>query len=139
VFIDSSVLIAAAISSGGYARDLINAGLRHELVLVWSDLVVAETERNLQAKAPAAVAVFDLFRSSLTIETAVPDSRTTLRAAGIIDPKDAPIVAAAVAGAASTIASFDRRHLLAFRHEILAEFGIVVATPDEVIGDLRAP
>ncbi|MEZ4522034.1 MAG: PIN domain-containing protein [Thermomicrobiales bacterium] len=137
VFVDSSVIIAASISSGGYARDLINAGLQHEVVLIWSDLVMEETERNLRAKAPAAVPIFQAFRQTAQIEVASADRQTTQRAEETVDPKDAPIVAAAVAGGASWIASYDRRHLLAYRDEIQSEFGVIVATPDEIFRQLR--
>ena len=54
VFIDSSVLIAAAISTKGTARDLIMKSFRGELKMIVSDLVIEETQRNLEDKAPEA-------------------------------------------------------------------------------------
>lgn len=136
VFIDSSVLIAASISSRGTARDLVNAGIRGEITLLWSQLVITETERNLNAKAPAALSAFDRFRDAVGFEIATPDPHAVQRAAKIVDAKDAPIVAAAVAASATWIASYDRRHLLAFQPEIQAEFGVLVATPDEIMSHL---
>jgi hypothetical protein len=49
------VLIAAAISSTGAARELIVASLRREVLLSLSSLVLQETARNLARKAPAAL------------------------------------------------------------------------------------
>lgn len=46
VFLDSSVLIAAAISPKGYASDLITKSFRGELKVIVSDLVIEETQRN---------------------------------------------------------------------------------------------
>ena len=62
VFVDSSVFIAAAISPTGSARQLVLRGLRSEIEMVTSELVYQETERNLERKAPEAVASFQLFR-----------------------------------------------------------------------------
>ncbi len=62
VFVDSSVLMAAAISGTGAARDLILAGLRGQFTLQISSLVLEETERNLADKAPAALPLLIQFR-----------------------------------------------------------------------------
>ena len=56
VFVDSSVLIAAAISVNGAARDLLLRGFRCDLLLYISDDVLTETERNLTRKAPEFLA-----------------------------------------------------------------------------------
>jgi predicted nucleic acid-binding protein len=48
VFIDSSVLIAAAISFRGSARELLNAGIVGDYQLFASQLVLTECERNIQ-------------------------------------------------------------------------------------------
>jgi predicted nucleic acid-binding protein len=136
VFIDSSVIIAASISARSYARDLIAAGLRGEVTLIWSDLVSTKTERNLQTKAPNAMPAFRRFRDRLHIESITPDPAIIRQAEAVIDPKDVPIVAAAIAGGADWIASYDRRYLLSFMQEILDAFGIATAPPDEILTNL---
>lgn len=65
VFIDSSVLIAASISSTGSARDLLYQGLEGNLVLYVSDVVLEESERNILLKAPNALKDFDIFKTHL--------------------------------------------------------------------------
>ena len=50
VFLDASVLIAAAISPRGHARDLVLQGLRGEWSIYLSSLVLEETQRNSRTK-----------------------------------------------------------------------------------------
>lgn len=56
--------------------------------------------------------------------------------AGTVEAKDAPIVAAAIAANASFLATYDRKHLLAKKAEIGGRFGIMVATPDDILAAL---
>ncbi len=115
----------------------MNAGIRNEASLILSNLVITETVRNLTAKVPEALVDFDRFRETVNFEIAIPDPKVIKLAGQIIDYKDAPIVAAAVAGSANWLASYDRRHLLEFKTEIRSKFGIIVVPPDEVISHLR--
>lgn len=133
VFIDSSVLIAAAISERGSARDLILAGLRGEFTLCTSPLVLEETERNLWRKAPAAVPAYDAFRQALAANLVQPGKTLLLRAAKVVELKDAPIVAGAIRARAPYLATYDRKHLLNHREPIKAHFGVTVAFPGEVL------
>ena len=64
VLIDSSVLFSAALSPKGSADDLIQAGIRGEVKLAISSFLLAETERNLAAKASSGFAGFQAFRDS---------------------------------------------------------------------------
>lgn len=132
VFLDSSVLIAAAISSSGSARDLLNHGFRGEYELIISSDVIAECERNLQAKASAALPLFSAFLTLLP-NRSEPGKDQVIEAARFIEAKDAPIVAAAVAAGATYLVSYDRRHMLAQADVIHAQFRIIVTTPDEVL------
>lgn len=140
VFIDSSVFIAAAISPSGSARELLFLGLNKELVLSVSSLVLEETERNLSKKAPQALTAFRLVEATANLGVVEPSRAQVLRAARVVDIKDAPIVAGAVRARAEYLATYDRRHLLSARAEIQAAFGVTTATPDEVIsGGTRTP
>lgn len=55
LFIDSSVLFAAAYSSHGHARDLLLMAARKKVILVVSPLMLEETRRNLEESAPETV------------------------------------------------------------------------------------
>lgn len=133
VFIDSSVLIAAAISPKGSARDLILSSFRGEVKVVISDLVLEEVERNLSKKTPKALPAFQLFKEVLNPEIVSPKKSLVQKVAKIVDIKDAPIVAGAVQAKADYLVSFDRKHILQHKEDIEANFKIKVSTPDEVI------
>ena len=133
VFIDSSVLIAAAISPTGSARDLIKGSFRNKSKIVVSDLVLEETERNLTNKAPKALPTLQLFLEVLNPEVVSPSKSLVLKVSRVVDPKDAPIVAGAVSAKTDYLVSFDRKHLLQHKQEIEANFKVKVVTPDEVV------
>lgn len=133
VFLDSSVLIAAAISAQGRARDLILEGLRGHCKLHLSTFVIRETERNLAKKQPKALPVFEIFRAALLSSITDPSTSLVLQIAEVIKPKDAPIVAGAIAAQATYLTTYDRKHLLQEKDQINRRFGLIVATPDEVL------
>ncbi len=136
VFIDSSVFIAAAISSTGAARQLIERGLRGEVELAVSDLVLEETERNLERKAPRAVPLFRFLVGVLPLTVVNPNDLLTAHAVEVVDPKDAPIVAAAVESGADWLATHDQRHLLNLSTQIAERLGVSVADPGRVVREL---
>ena len=57
-FLDSSVLIAASYSPAGASREIIRLAIPGAIILVTSDLVLEEVERNLAGKAPEALPAF---------------------------------------------------------------------------------
>ena len=132
-FIDSSVLIAAAISSAGSARDLIMKALRGELKAIISDLVLEETQRNLTNKASKALPALQLLLEVLNPEVVRPSKTLVLKVAKVVEAKDAPIVAGAISSKADYLVSFDRKHLLQHKKEIETNFKVKVVTPDEFI------
>lgn len=133
VFIDSSVLIAAAISARGSARDLLNAGILGEYQLVASQFVLTECERNIHQKAPLALRTFQLFAEALAPTIVRPSKQRVLEVARVVELKDAPIVAAAMEAGAAYLATYDYAHLLNHAPQIGAAFGITVATPSEIL------
>lgn len=132
VFLDSSVLIAATLSASGSARDLLNHGFRGAYALIISADVVAECERNMGVKAPAALPLLRVFLTLLPARSE-PSAEQVVDAAAFIEAKDAPIIPAAVAAGATFLVSYDRRHLLAQAAAIRERYGIVATTPDEVL------
>jgi predicted nucleic acid-binding protein len=133
VFLDASVLFAAALSATGSARDLVLAGARGAAELVVSNFVVIEVERNLQAKAPRAVPAFQVFQQAGIFTVRDPSSMLVAQVATIVEPKDAPIVAGAITASASYVASYDRKHLLSQAPLIAAHYQITVAIPNQVL------
>lgn len=130
VFLDSSVLFAAAYSVTGSAHNLLLAAIKGRVSLVLSPYVLTETERNILKRAPRAHPAFLRFRTALPYQLSQPPESLISDAARIVVAKDAPIIAAAVAGQATQVATYDRKDLLSNRQEILAAFGVTVATPE---------
>lgn len=133
VFIDSSVLFAAAISAQGAGRELLRRGFRGELDLHIGPEVLQETERNLSLKAPQGLDAFGALQDLLVAKVVNPPKSLVLAAAEIVAAKDAPIVAAAAEAGATYLATYDRKHLLRRREEVKARFGVTIALPDEVL------
>ncbi|MBA3450253.1 MAG: PIN domain-containing protein [Chloroflexia bacterium] len=136
VFVDASVLFSAARSPKGFARDLIEAGLRGQIELVLSPFVIEETRRNLSKKAPEALPLFEAFLAPDLIRVVQPSTALVAQVATVIVLKDAPVVAGAIVAEATLVATYDRKDLLSKRAEILAAFGVTVATPDEILANL---
>lgn len=135
VFLDSTVLIAAAISAHGHARELVVGGLagNRGLRLYLSTLVLRETERNLAKKQPKALPIFALFAETLSTAIVDPPKSLVLEVAKVVAVKDAPIVAGAISAQTGYLATYDRRHLLQLKAQIDTAFGVIVATPEEVL------
>lgn len=133
VFIDSSVLIAAAISPTGSARELINQGFTQKIALYISPDVVEEAQRNLERKAPQGLDYFYKIYRSLSYTLVKPKKRQIFKAAKIVIGKDAPIVAGALQSKADYLVTYDRKHLLQYKKDIRESFKIKVITPDELI------
>lgn len=133
VFIDSSVLMAAAISPKGRARDLINETFTQKMDLYVSAHVLEETERNLKLKAPHGLNYFYTSIQSLPLKMVKPTKKQVLKAAKTVVGKDAPILAGAISGKANHLVTYDQKHLLNHKEEIKTHFNLQVVTPDEII------
>jgi predicted nucleic acid-binding protein len=133
VFLDSSVLYAAAFSATGPARRLLLKGFAGHITLSLSDLVLEETKRNLAKNAPAALPAFTIIADLLLSAVTNPTKADVLKAAQIVHLKDAPIVAAAAKGKAHYLATHDVKHLLSHAQAIERAYGVVVLTPAELL------
>ena len=129
VFLDSSVLYAAAFSPTGPARRLLLKGLQERVTLCISDLVLEETKRNLAKNAPPALPYFTILADLLSPVSTNPTKADILRAAQIVHLKDAPIVAGAAKAKADYLATHDVKHLVAEAQAIERAYGIAVLSP----------
>ena len=139
IFLDSSAVIAGVISSTGAARALFLLSEAGSIDLVFSEQVIAETERSLARKVPRAL----------------PDFRQALKDAGqkivaattlvevqaclymISDPTDAPILAAAIKARAEFLVTLDRRHFLD-DPQVAEKSGLLIGTPGDALLWLRS-
>jgi putative PIN family toxin of toxin-antitoxin system len=132
VFVDTSVLFAAAYSATGSARDLIKLAIQGRVMLVISRDVADEVERNLSQKAPHTVQAYRSFLDILRFRGANPPPELIQSVAQYVVVKDAPIIAAAIAAKVNYLVTYDRQHLL--NHpEIAQKSGLKIVTPDVVV------
>jgi predicted nucleic acid-binding protein len=133
IFLDSSVLYAAAFSATGPARRLILKGLEGSIAFSLSDLVLEETKRNLKKNAPLALPYSNLLADLFSPFITNPTKAEVRKAAQIVHLKDALIVAAAAKAKADYLATHDVKHLLAHAQAIAAAYGIMVPPPAELL------
>jgi uncharacterized protein len=136
IFLDSSVLYAAAFSKRGPARRLILKGLEGSVALSLSDLVLEETKRNLTENAPLALPYFTLLADIFSPFITNPTKQDVRKAAQVVHLKDAPIVAAAAKAKVDYLATHDVKHLLSHAQAIEAAYGITVVAPAELLSIL---
>jgi predicted nucleic acid-binding protein len=133
IFLDSSVLYAAAFSPTGPARRLILKGIAGSITVAISDLVLEETKRNLTKNAPVALPYFTLLTDLFSPVIIRPTKAEVLKAAQIVHLKDAPIVAAAGKGNADYLATHDVKHLLTHAKAIERAYGLSVLPPAAIL------
>ncbi len=136
VFIDASVLFAAAKSATGASREIIRLAIRGEMRLVVSQFVLKEARRNLQAKAPEVVGDFDHLLDAASLEIVRPSKKEVQAAMAYTATKDAPIVAAAKKAQVDYLVSLDRRHLVGVP-ELPQRSGLKIILPEELLKEVR--
>jgi hypothetical protein len=125
------VLIAGVASTTGASHILLQLS---ELTLVdclTSQYAVNEAERNLLAKLPAAMPAFRLILRAAVEVIPDPPSSVVQSVANQAHAKDAPILAAAISGAADFLATFNVRH---FRPR---EIPPVILQPGKILAQIR--
>lgn len=138
VFVDTSVLFSGLHSASGAARDVLAAAARADLHLVVSSYVLGEVRRNLAEKSAVGSARLSIVIATGDLTLIDPDEGMIERVRELVDPKDAPVVAAAVVARVPIIATYDQRHLLSRAEEIRAAFGVEVLTPRDVLDRMAA-
>jgi len=127
VFLDSNVLLSGLFSDTGAPRlilDILSIDLP-VLKAVTGAYNLAEVEKNLQAKLPAAIPVFRSCLKLINIEIVpLPTKRDLLPLAGMTVEKDLPVIASALQGAADFLVTGDKKDLLRIKKNRLP-FSIV--------------
>ena len=67
-----------------------------------------------------------------------PDDDAIQRITRVVEPKDAPIIAAAIVAKAPIVTTYDQRHLLCRAAEIREAFGVEILTPRDVLDRMAA-
>jgi len=137
VFLDASVLFAAACSTTGASREIIRQGIRGRVKLVASELVFEGARRNLKFKAPEAVPDLETFHQAATIEMVRPSREEIEEAMVYTADKDAPVVAAARKAEVDYLVSLDREHLVEVS-EVVQRSGLAIVLPGDFLKKTRA-
>ena len=112
VFIDADVLFAAAASGSEHGASLVVLRLA-EITLIelyTSAQVITEVERNLSQKLPAALTLFRLLVEKSLQVLPDPASEQLVLYEGQADPKDLPILVAALDAEVEWFLTFNTRH-----------------------------
>lgn len=138
VFLDSSALIAGAISEAGAAHVLLNLGESGDIVLTVCELVIWESERALAKKAPGNLNDLRSLIKSAKLRIVENPTRKEVQANLylISDPNDVPILLAAMKAKVDYLATHNRRHFLD-DPDVSERSGIKIGTPGDVLAWLR--
>ena len=138
IFLDSSTLIAGAISASGAAHILLNLGESQDILLTVSELVILESERSMAKKSPSNLNdLRSLIKSSnLRIVDNPSHEEVEANLYLINDPNDVPILLAAMKAKADYLATHNRKHFLD-DPKVAEKSGLRISTPGDVLAWLR--
>ena len=138
IFLDSSALIAGAISESGAAHLLLNLGESQDIALTVSELVITESERAMAKKAPSNLNdLRSLIKSSnLRIVDNPAKEEVEANLYLINDPNDVPILLAAMKARVDYLVTHNRKHFLD-DPKVTEISGLRIGTPGDVLAWLR--
>lgn len=112
VFVDANVLFAGAAFPSEHGASLVILRMAEITLIqaITSEQVIAEVERNLQAKLPAALPAFRLLVSRCLEVKPDPTAAERAPYEGLADVKDLPILVAALREKCSWLVTFNTRH-----------------------------
>ena len=134
VFVDSDVLLAGAASPSEHGASLVVLRMAEITLIdaVVSEQVIIEVERNLVDYLSSALPTFRqlVSRCVRVVADPAPDELASYR--GLADPKDTPILAAAVQAECPWLVTFNVRHFQPGHPTV------TVARPGEFVQHVRA-
>jgi len=136
LFLDASVLFAAALSPTGASREIMQLASQGKVRVVLSTVVIEEARRNLGRKAPEALPLFETFLQLFPHDVVDPPKPLVMAATAYVAAKDAPIVAAAQHAQVDMLVSLDRKHLVGVPG-IEESSGVRITLPSEALQEIR--
>lgn len=113
IFFDSSILIAASISSKGKSREILNLCRQERIVGIISRYVLVETERVLSKKIPDALPRFYKIIKETKFKLIDLEKKEIQKCKNMIsDLGDIPVIAAAIKAKVDFLLTFDKRHFI---------------------------
>ena len=131
IFLDSSVVIAAVLSSTGGSFRLLREAHEGRVRLVVNEYVFNEVERSLRRKYPETVERLQTLTSWCDLEVQPnPPEEVVSEFLSVTHPEDAPVIAGALHASADFLLTLDRKHLLTEK-VLQANLPFSVMTPRE--------
>ena len=138
IFLDSSALIAGAISKTGAAYVLLELGEQEEILLTISEMVITESERSIARKSPNNLSGLREAMKAANLKI-VQDPSGEEKEANLYlidDPDDVPILLAAMKAKVDYLATHNRKHFLD-DPGVAEKSGLKIGTPGDVLAWLR--
>ncbi len=137
LFLDTSALLAGLASTTGASNRILALAEARLVILVVSEQVLVEAERNLKEKLPKALPEYRRFVDACPLERIPDPSAADLTIAkGIIHAKDASILAAAKNAQVDYLATLNRKHFLD-NPEVARKSGLRIGAPDDFLAWFR--
>lgn len=138
IFLDSSALIAGAISETGAAHVLLQLGESEDILLTISEMVIVESERSIAKKSPRNLN--DLRKLIKTAKLRIVNDPSSKQVEAnlylIEDPNDVPILLAAMKAKVDYLATHNRKHFLD-DPKVAEKAGLKIGTPGDVLAWIR--
>lgn len=118
---------------------MIRQAVQSTCQAVTSPYVLEEARRNIAETAPDLLELHDFIVAGLSQHMEVtedPEKDLVKEVEAYVVPKDAPIVAAALAAQADYLVTLDRKHLL--QEKVRQRSGLNIVTPGEFLMKLRS-
>lgn len=138
LFLDSSALIAGIVSAQGAARVLLLLAEDEKIVLLVSEQVIAEVERNIARKMPRSLPLVRemILRAKVQILRDPGLAEVQARMDWINHAADVPILVAAAAANVDFLATLNKHHFLDDT-EVAKHSGLRIGTPGDALGWVR--
>jgi predicted nucleic acid-binding protein len=136
VFLDANILFTAAYSLHGLSALLIELGAAGRLTLLTSPLAIAEAERNLEAKRPAALPALRQNLAAVRIVGEPGAAAVERLTPPELSSKDRPLLAAAIVAHATHFVTGDVADFGRFMDR-RARLPVRVMTPRQFLTDIR--
>jgi len=138
IFLDSSALFAGIVSPNGAARVLLLLAEAGEVHATVSEQVIAETERALARKAPAALPAYRqaIRQARLRIVHNPPPEQVAAAQGQVAHPPDVSIVLAAVRAQIDYLVTLNRKHFID-DPTVAQRSGLRIGTPGDALAWVR--
>lgn len=138
IFLDSSALIAGAISETGAAHVLLQLGESEDILLTISEMVIVESERSIAKKSPRNLNDLRKLIKTAKLRIVNDPSKKEVEANLYLieDPNDLPILLAAMKAKVDYLATHNRKHFLDDPN-VAERAGIKIGTPGDVLAWIR--